>query len=63
MTRLTCLRSSFLPLDFENDFMFIDAATGSPCNPADGSPTCAPYSSQGGRMVFKYNPTKPPTAH
>ena len=44
-------------LDFENDFMFIDAATGTPCNPADGSPTCAPYSSQGGRMVFKYNPT------
>ena len=36
-------------LDFENDFMYIDTN-------GDGIPD-APYSSNGGRLVFQYNPT------
>jgi len=45
--------------DFDalNDFGFVDALTGAPCNPADGSPTCAPYSANGGRLVMTFDPT------
>ena len=37
--------------------MFLDA-TGTPCNPLLGDPTCAtPYSMNGGRLVMSFDPT------
>ena len=40
------------------DIFYIDALTGAPCNPADGSPTCAiPVNLAGGRLVMAFDPT------
>ena len=36
---------------------FIDVTNGSACDPTSGSPTCAPQSDTGGRLVMKYEPT------
>ena len=40
------------------DIFYIDALTGTPCNPADGSPTCAvPVNPNGGRLVMAFDAT------
>jgi len=45
-------------IEFDPSSMyFIDVTNGAACDPTSGSPTCAPQSDTGGRLVMKYEPT------